>query len=251
MTLPRYAAQGRLGVATPQANPTVEDEFRILLPPTVAMNVSRLTSTAHDPMDRLRLYMEQLDQTLATYDTLKLSALGIACTGSSYLLGRAREEEIVQACSEKRGYPVITAAEAIIWALDRLNARRIVVIAPYPAALLEAGHRYFESRGLTVVAEHRIETATADTRGIYDLGWPQAQAKLAELDLSGVDAVLLSGTGMPGLPVVAAGHASGLPVISSNLCLAARLMSQIGHDALLDERLQIAGWKDRLAAGLA
>ena len=233
MSQTRYAGLGRLGVGTPQANPTVEDEFAIMPPRGMSSNVVRLTSTAEDPLERLRRYIEDLDDTLGDFDVLKPAVFGFACTGSTYLVGHEREREIVAACEARRGYPVVTAAEAILWALDRLNARRIVVIAPYPPAL-----------------KHRIETATADTRGIYDLAWGQAAEALAGLDVKGADAVLLSGTGMPSLPVVAAGHASGVPVISSNFCLAAKMMSRMGRDDLLDDGLGVVGWRDRLAEAL-
>ncbi|ODT89829.1 hypothetical protein [Phenylobacterium sp. SCN 70-31] len=250
MSQTRYAGLGRLGVGTPQANPTVEDEFAIMPPRGMSSNVVRLTSTAEDPLERLRRYIEDLDDTLGDFDVLKPAVFGFACTGSTYLVGHEREREIVAACEARRGYPVVTAAEAILWALDRLNARRIVVIAPYPAALVAAGQTYFEGQGLTVLAKHRIETATADTRGIYDLAWGQAAEALAGLDVKGADAVLLSGTGMPSLPVVAAGHASGVPVISSNFCLAAKMMSRMGRDDLLDDGLGVVGWRDRLAEAL-
>jgi maleate isomerase len=250
-TKTRYASAGRLGVGTPQANPTVEDEFAILCPRDMSTNVVRLTSRAESPLERLRRYVEDLGHTLEAYDVLKPDVFGLACTGSTYLVGHEREREIVAACEAQAGYPIVTAAEAILWALDRLNARRIVVIAPYPAELVAAGQTYFEGRGLTVLAKHRIETATADTRGIYDLAWGQAGEVLSGLDLAGADAVLLSGTGMPSLPVVAAGHPSGVPVISSNFCLAAKMVSRIGREDLLDARLGIAGWRDRLEAALS
>ncbi|MDZ4370176.1 MAG: aspartate/glutamate racemase family protein [Phenylobacterium sp.] len=250
MTQTRYASAGRIGIGTPQANPTVEDEFGIMPPRGMSSNVVRLTSAAEDPLERLRRYIEDLGDTLGDFDVLKPDVFGFACTGSTYLVGHEREREIVAACEARRGYPVVTAAEAILWALERLNARRIVVIAPYPAALVAAGQTYFEGRGLTVLAKHRIETATADTRGIYDLAWGQASEALASLDVKGADAILLSGTGMPSLPVVAAGHPSGVPVISSNFCLAAKMMSRMGREDLLDEGLGVAGWRDRLAETL-
>jgi maleate isomerase len=117
--------------------------------------------------------------------------------------------------------------------------------------LVAAGQAYFEGRGLNVLAKHRIETATADTRGIYDLTSGQAAEVLAGLDLSGVDAVLLSGTGMPSLPALATGHPSGVPVVSSNFCLAAKMVSALGRDDLLDGGLGIAGWRDRLEDALS
>ena len=247
----RFAAGGRLGVGTPQANPTVEDEFRILTRRDMSTNVVRLTSDAPGPEGRLVDYIETLPAALGGYDQLKPDVFGFACTGSSYLVGRDREEALIAESAARRGFPVVTAASAIVWALDRLGARRVVLAAPYPATLVAAGKAYFETRGVTVAAAHRIETASADTRSIYDLAWGPAAELLASLDLTGVDAVLISGTGMPSLPVVAAGHASGRPVVSSNYCLAANMLATIGQAALLDEQLGIAGWRDRLDEALA
>lgn len=243
-----YGSLGRYGVGTPQANPTVEVEFATLLPRAAALFATRLTSGVVDPLARLEDYLVRLDDYLASYDVLALDAFGFACTGSSYLLGREREAQIVEACAAGRGYPVITAADAIVWALDRLGAKRIAILAPYPAALVEAGKRYFEGRGLVVTAHERVETRTADTRTIYELGWDVAEAKLAEFDAGDADVILLSGTGMPSLPLVRA--AGGRPVISSNLCLAARMLDASGRSDLLENLLEPKGFRARLAETL-
>ena len=81
-----YGRAGIIGIGTPQANPTVEAETRILLPPNALLQTVRLTSPAPDALDRLREYLLDLPQTLARYDTLKPAAFGFGCTGSSYLV---------------------------------------------------------------------------------------------------------------------------------------------------------------------
>lgn len=243
-----YGSLGRYGVGTPQANPTVEVEFASLLPRAASLFTTRLTSRVTDPLDRLRDYLWRLDDYLGGYDVLSLDAFGFACTGSSYLLGRDREAVIAEACAKGRGYPVVTAADAIVWALDRLGARRIAILAPYPAELVEAGKAYFESRGLIVTTHERVETRSADTRTIYELGWEDAQAKLAGFDPLGADVILLSGTGMPSLPLVDA--VGTPPVISSNLCLAARMLDVAGRGDLLENMLEPKGLRARLAESL-
>lgn len=248
-----YGRAGRIGIGTPQANPTVEAEFSILIPPTASVAVTRLTSTAARPADRLRDYLLRLDDYLAAYDTLKLDVFGFACTASSYLVSREEEASVVEACQAKYGYAILGAADAIAWALDRIGARRIALLSPYPAALAEAAHVYWRGRGY-VLSETGSAGALqpgADTRGIYALGSADAAAALTSLDTSGLDAVVFSGTGMPSLPVIA-GAASHPPLLSSNLCLAAHICDRLGLGDLLDPASSTArDWRERCRAAVS
>lgn len=240
-----YGRAGMLGIGTPQANPTVEAEMSILLPPAVAMAVVRLTSTSQNPLFRLRLYLEGLEETLAQYDTLRPGAFGFACTGSSYLVGADREVQIVAEVESRLVYPIVTATAAIAWQLERLGARRIALASPYPAALADAAGAYWRAAGFDVAEVRRIETGSADTRSIYALGSEDARPAAEALRRTDVDAVLLSGTGMPSLALIAEAE-GGPPVISSNLCLALRLCDLIGAPAP-----HPADWRPRLAQTLA
>ena len=233
MTVPEYGAQGRFGLLTPQANPTVEPEFRRLMPADTELYAGRLTSSGADTRSRLIDYLEHLPELVAQYDTLRLAATAFACTGSSYLLGAARESDRVAAASSVLGGPLETAAQAIRAALMHLNARRIFVITPYPAWLRDAGVAYWRAAGLDVIGTADVPTGDVPTgrgpdgmagsHGIYDLSSADAGRVLERIDSRGADAILLSGTGMPTLPLLRrlAGHQP--PVISSNLCLAWRL----------------------------
>ena len=143
-----YGRGGLVGIGTPQANPTVEAEMRILLPPDIAMAVARLTSAARDPQDRLRVYLERLDDTLSQFDSLRPAIFAFACTGSSYLVAPAREAAIVRRLEDRLGYPVITATTAIRRRLRALGAERIMLVAPYPAWLADAAAAYWRTTGI-------------------------------------------------------------------------------------------------------
>lgn len=248
-----YGRAGRVGIGTPQANPTVESEFAILIPPRAALSVTRLTSSAAAPADRLRDYLLRLEDSLSAFDTLKMDVFGFGCTASSYLVDPDQEAAVYAACEARFGYPVLGAADAIAWALDRLGARRIALLSPYPADLAGPAHAYWQARGY-VLAETGGAGALApgaDTRGIYDLGSIDAAAALAAVDISDVDAVVFSGTGMPSLPVIAETRA-GVPLLSSNLCLAARIADQLGLGDLLDPASPAAlGWRTRCHAAIS
>jgi maleate isomerase len=224
---PDYGARGRLGLLTPQANPTVEPEFRRLLPEGTELYVARSTSRSADPRTRLVEYLEWLPETVAQFDTLRLRAIAFACTGSSYLLGAAREAELVGAATRVAGAPVETAALAILRARAHVGARRIFVVSPYPAWLRDAGVAYWRAAGLDVAGTADVPTQRVggrpDTRGIYELQSANAAAALEGLDTRGADAVLLSGTGMPSLALLRARAGTPPRLLSSNLCLAWRL----------------------------
>lgn len=209
MTRSRIAA-----VLTPMANPTVETEFRALLPADLAWVTGRLVSDQADSMDRLIAYAEDIGGSLRQFDSLPLAAAAFACTGSSYLIGRVRQRELADA----QEVPVLWAAEAVERRLESLGARRIAVVSPYPPALHAKGLDHWREAGFVVVHEARVDTGSADTRAIYALGAGAASAAVAAAIAAGPDAVLLSGTGMPTLPLLDPGGSP--PVISSNLCLA-------------------------------
>jgi maleate isomerase len=247
----KYGSMGKIGIGTPQANPTVEAEMAILLPRACSLHVTRLTSRADSAEARLRQYLLELERHLAAYDTLRLDVFGFACTGSSYLLGAKEEDRLVAAAQDRVGYPVETAARAMVWSLKRLHARRIALVAPYPPGLIEAASRYWAQAGVEIVRTHRIPTRTADTRGIYELTSQQLAEVLRALPLDGTDAVLVSGTGLPSLPALRH-RGDGIPAISSNMCLAARLLDLLGRSDWLDPRAPLVrDWEHRLDEALA
>jgi len=220
MRQPNYAQQGAVGVATPQANPTVEPEFQALAPKGVGLYVTRLTSRAISPRRRLTGYLRQIGRAVESFDTLPLDAFGFACTGSSYLLGRETEAELIKDAAAD--YPILTATMAVEAALKKLNARKIALITPYPDWLTQAAVAFWRDGGISITTINQIPLPSGDTRGIYQLTPQAVNRQLAGLDTKGADAVLISGTGLPSLNLIAKiEKRSGLPVLSSNACLAA------------------------------
>lgn len=244
-----YGSKGRVGVGTPQANPTVEPEFAACLPPGVSLLVTRLVSKCFEPKDRYREYFENLDQTLDSFDTLKLDAFAFACTAASYLIGLDRESVEIAALSKKRGYPVITGGQAIIAALKKLGVKRIAAGAPYPAWVLDMCKTYYQAAGFEILSMTQIKIASADTRAIYELSADDAIAALKGMDTKGADCVLFTGSGMPSLRAIQEGQKlKGLPVLSTNLCMAWALADRLGLAGWGrgDHKL-LNGWQERIA----
>ena len=167
MRQPNYPRFGAIGVATPQANPTVEPEFQALAPDGVGVYVTRLTSQAKNSRLRLKNYLRQISRAAASFDTLPIGVLGFACTGSSYLLGRSEEARLVEAAGSP--FPVITATRAIESALADLGARKIALISPYPDWLTEASVDFWRDGGYDITAVSRIAGQRDDTRSVYEV----------------------------------------------------------------------------------
>ena len=243
-----YGAAGLVALFPPQANTTVEAELGVLLEPDVVPVVSRLTCYDDDSRTRLVGYFQNIGAAVRALDTAR-PALGLfACTGSTYLVGLTEEDRAFAALP----FPVVSAARAVLTALDALYARRIALVSPYPAWLTDACVAFWRSRDREIVAVRSPEGDRTDTRRIYALGARDALKEVRALERSAVDCVLISGTGMPSLAAIACAR-SAAPVLSSNLCLGWVARQRMGGAACDAKSLQAwlapsAAWRARLAA---
>ncbi|MFL2771160.1 MAG: hypothetical protein ACJZ9F_09130 [Rhodospirillaceae bacterium] len=248
-----YGSKGRVGVAVPQANPTVEPEVGLLLPDETSLLVCRLTSTRPTPRERWQAYFDGLENTLASYDILKLDVCGIAITASTYLVGREAEDAKLNRLSDLKGCPVISAGLAIEQALHHIGIERLAIGAPYPQWAVEMSLNYWSGRGFDIVSTTRIATASEDTRSIYELSAQDALATLDPIDFSDADGILLTGTGMPSFAaVIALMKKTGKPVVTSNLCLAWAMRTAIdlpddGDPGAAPRHPLINGWQNNVA----
>lgn len=250
-----YARKGLLGVMTPQANTTVEPETALLLPDGFGMIAARLTSGCADMNDRLIDYFAQIGETAAQFANAPVDAIGFACTGASYLVGPADEAKAVARVEADRGIPLITAGRAIADALRCLSARRIGVVSPYGDALTEACVDYWTRQDLVVIEVVQVRQDATAFHPIYAHSGDVALDGLRRLErVSQVDAVVILGTGLPSLTAIAASPylgAARVPVLSSGLCLAWRLvlaaMREAPSAAILHRWLSGDHWKGRLA----
>jgi len=248
-----YAPRGLVGMLTPQANTTVEPEFNLLWPPGVAMINARLVSDKSGMSARLVDYFATYAASLRQFANAPLAVAAAACTGASYLAGRAQEDALAEEIRAGMGYPFITAARAVVDALTVLKAHRIGLVSPYPDDLRAASIAYWQSRGFAVVEVADVNSNDQAFHPIYSLGASSAGRALETLRHKSLDAIVMLGTGMPTLaPIAAAIGRGGTSVMSCNLCLAWRVVEALDgaapRAATLDAWLGGERWVARLRA---
>ena len=225
-----YAIKGRLAVATPQANPTVEAEVRRILPNDVDYCTLRLLSESGDPKTRLIEYLVSLPETIKRqFSGLSVDKLLFGCTASSYLTDEKTEKNVLSLASEMLdGAQIITAAEAIKQYFNENSIKRIGILTPYPIWLQEHAEKYWADHGLEVVATERVDIGDDDTYKIYDLSTSDALPGLVSLMKEDCDAVLISGTGMPSLRLISELGSTSKKIVSSNYAMTLIGLSCLG-----------------------
>jgi len=215
-----YASRGLIGILTPQANTTVEPEMAIMLPPGVAMIAARMFSPHAELERRLVDYVEHLDDTIAHFANAPLDTIGLATTGTSYMIGAAREAELVARISQRRGAPFVTTGLSVVTALRTLGAKTIGLVSPYPASLTEKACAYWREQSFAIGGLVQLGLKTGTFHAIYTMSASESEAGLLQLADKALDAIVLLGTGMPTLgSILRHPRAGNAVVLSSMLCL--------------------------------
>lgn len=226
MDLADLATLPALGLVVPPANPTVEPEMARLIASDARLFASRLPVMPDTTLEeRNRAYIAAYEPALKSFGSLRLAAATIALTGPSYRFGAVEDTALAARLTQAAGFPVETASGAIRGALGAIGARRICLFSPYPAWLTDEAAGYWAGAGYEVAQVVKV----SETFRAYELTTQEVEEALAQVQTGGIDAIVMSGTGMITLPAMAARRdRSGPPLLSSNICCAWWLMRTAG-----------------------
>jgi maleate cis-trans isomerase len=209
--------RARLGFLVPPGNPTVEAEMTALAPAGVSLHFHRLVATGvpgavDGQRERTRTMIEHIDAGIALLAMVKPDVIVLAHTATSYYLGRAGEADLLARLETSTGRRVVTAFGSVVRALERLDVHKLALGAPYARETTLEGKAHLEAHGFAVVRFANLE----GVENIYDVTAERAYRLARSVDSAEAEAVFLSGTGMPTLPVLEALERDlGKPVVSS------------------------------------
>jgi maleate isomerase len=225
--------RARLGFLIPPGNPTVEPEVIAMTPRGVSVHFSRMvahgaTGSLDGQEERNRSQIAHIDATAALLALVKPSVIMLAHTATSYTLGRSAEIELLRRLGAELGIPVETAFGSVVAALKLFGVRRVALGTPYSEETTLKGKALLEEFGFDVVSHGRLD----NVQNIYDETPERAYRLGRTVDRKEVEAVFLSGLGMPTIATLEALERDlGKPVISA-------------ASAMMWRALQIAGVRE-------
>ena len=209
--------RARLGFLVPPGNPTVEPEMTALAPAGVSLHFHRLVATGEPgavdgQRERTRMMIEHIDASIELLSLVRPDVIVLAHTATSYYLGRAGEADLLARLETLTGRRVVTAFGSVVRAFERLDVHKLALGAPYARETTLEGKAHLEAHGFEVVRFANLEGVS----NIYDETAERAYRLARSVDSAEAEAVFLSGTGMPTLPVLEALEEDlGKPVVSS------------------------------------
>jgi maleate isomerase len=209
--------RARLGFLVPPGNPTVEPEMIEMTPPGVSVHFSRMvahgpTGTLDGQEERNRSQIAHVGESAGLLAMVKPDAIMLAHTATSYTLGRRAEAELLQRLQDQCGTPVATAFGSVVRALNVLGATRVALATPYGEETTLKGKALLEEHGFEVVSHRRLDNVA----NIYDETPERAYRLGRAVDTPAVQAVFLSGLGMPTISILGTLEQDlGKPVISA------------------------------------
>jgi maleate isomerase len=225
--------RARLGFLVPPGNPTVEPEVIAMTPKGVSVHFSRMVAhgqpgSLDGQEERNRTQIEHIGQSAGLLAMVKPNVIVLAHTATSYTLGRRAEIELVQRLQDQCGTKVATAFGSVVAALKVLGVTRVALGTPYSEETTLKGKGLLEEHGFAVVSHGRLENVT----NIYDETPERAYRLGRSVDTPAVEAVFLSGLGMPTIATLATLEQDlGKPVISA-------------ASAMMWQALQLAGVRE-------
>lgn len=206
-----------------------------LLPAGLSLHASRLPGRVHEDTgiglrERFTGYHETLADSADSFGGLPLDALVYGVTGSIYLCDEAAESEVAAQLRAGGAQRVETAAGAIRDVLHEGGARKIALVTPYPRWLTDAAIAWWGSHGISVEGE----VGARKSGSIYSIPAEDVIAAVLSLELDSVDAVVLSGTGMPTIePIERLSSQLEIPLLSSTSCLVRWIVKEVAPDAII------------------
>ncbi len=212
-----------LGLIVLQVDETIESDFRRLFPPHVArLHVTRVPSGAELTPDSIAEMKRALpDAARLLPATQPLDVVGYACTSGTTLIGADDVREIVKGAVQTKA--VTDPLSAALAQCHSLNVARLGIVSPYIASVSEPIRAAFEAGGIAIPDTLSFgEQVEARVARIAPRSIANAARALAQR--SKLDAVFLSCTNLRTLDILAPlSKELGLPVLSSNQCLAAHM----------------------------
>ena len=208
----------KVGVIIPSSNTTVEREFnRAIKEPEVTIHSSRIT-LREVTLKGLEEMERETERAAMELSTINPDIIAYACTTGSLFKGPNHHVEIKGRIEQLTKVKAVATAGAVIDALKKLNANKVLVVTPYIDELNNKEREFLEAHGFKVVNIRGLGIVDNTVIGSLDPRTAYESALNAYNQFgSDFDALFISCTNWRTFEVIGAiERRIGKPVISSN-----------------------------------
>lgn len=148
--------QCRIGVAVPYTNRNLEPDLIAMRPAGASLHMTRIGGYRADSTpgaaEMRQMAEAPVDDAIDLLAAVRPDVLLYGCLSATVTIGRAGDRTFADDLSARYGFPVITAAGAIVDALNDLGLRGIAVCSPYERRLSDLTAAFFRSAGFDVAS---------------------------------------------------------------------------------------------------
>lgn len=208
----------RVGVIDLSTCTSLTADFGLAAPDDVLVLYSRLRlpggEASVEALDRM-VSGDRLEEAALELADAGVSAITFACTSGSLLHGPGFDERLRARITGATGVAASTTATAVVESLRHVGARSVSIGTPYTEDIDERERVFLEHAGFEV--PRIVGLAKRYDREIGDLGEDEVLALARDAYAPGSDALFLSCTNLPALPLVPVLERElGVPVVTSN-----------------------------------
>lgn len=235
--------RARIGVLVPFTNTNLEPDMTVMRPEGVSLHFARLggydADEIPDESQMAGLGESDLSEPLRLLAGVKPDIVLYGCTSATLTHGAAFDAKLSEDVQARLGVPAVTAAGALVEAIESLGATKIAFTSPYVAAINDAAVGFLASRGIDTVSRHDVPGALGN-EGQGALTPEDVKDLARRADGPDAEAIVLSCTDMRAVEAVAEIEAElGKPVVSSNLAMMAAVARRLGFGPLLSPTCEL------------
>ena len=228
----RTRGRARIGVVVPFSNTNLEPDMAMLCPPGVSVHVARAGGydlEAIPDEHQMRRYSdapfeEAVDCLLGCRPDIVL----YGCTSATLAQGPEFDAGFRRRIEEHAAVPAVTAACAVIEALQDLDVERFAFSSPYVPSLNDLAVSFIEAFGFRCVGRADAGAPLGNDE-VAALTPEDVMALAGEADCAPAEAIVLSCTDMRAAEAVPAIEASrDKPVVTSNQAMMHAALKRLG-----------------------
>lgn len=224
--------RARIGVLVPYTNTNLEPDMTLLLPEGVSAHFMRMGGYDEDEIpdeDQMAgLGSADLDAPLSLLQGAKPDVVLYGCTSATLSHGPSFDRDLARKIISQSGAQTVTAAGALVAALNTLGVTRIGFTSPYVPSLNDRAIAFLTDEGFATVSRAEVDEALGNAGqgalapdAVFDLG--------KRADSPEAEAIVLSCTDMRSVEVIdRLEQAVGKPVVTSNQAMIFQALQMLG-----------------------